>query len=416
MGAAVMHFPERPWALLLALSGLVFGSATLMLGYWQADDIELERKLCRKLGVCATGTLKAAARNLLWSGEPGAAADAVTLYSEALTGEPVEPENWAGLGEALAEAGIVDDAEKAYRTAIALGPNRPEILMRAANWAFANGQIDLAVELTHRILSIVRDYDRVLFRFLRLSGISIEETLERAVPDQREALASYLRDVVAANGSGAARMVWDRMQSLGYVERTDLASFTGSLLGDGLASEAAEAQRGFIGEREPGWPTENAVFNPVFEEVSLGGPLDWSIRPHKSVSVTMDKAQKTEGDQSLKIEFLGTENLLYNHVSQTLVLEPGLEYSLSAMARADGVTTEEGLRLQLRRPDNRNAIIAETDSIRRTSDWTRIEQRFLCPPDTNALELTLVRRRSSALRGMIRGFVWIDDVRVSPAR
>lgn len=137
-------YPERTLGLGLALVGLVCGSLALVYGHWQADDTTVEQELCREAGICASQTLRQEARNLIWSGEPGSIDQAIVLDQEILAGDPSEPENWAGLGEALALAGRDQEAEKAYRTAIRLGPNRPDILMRTTNWAFETNRIDFA--------------------------------------------------------------------------------------------------------------------------------------------------------------------------------------------------------------------------------------------------------------------------------
>jgi len=408
-------YRERIQGFALALIGLVFGSMALVYGHWQADDTEVERKLCRQVGVCASQTLRQAARNLIWSAAPDGLEQAIAIDEELLAGDPAEPENWAGLGEALAMAGRDAEAAKAYDTALRLGPNRPDILMRTTNWAFETDRIDLATELARRTLSLVRNYDQVLYRFLRLTGLSPEETMARAIPEQREPMASYFQTVIRTEGSGAAQAVWRRMAELNLIEPEDAPQYVAKLLEDGFPREAIEAQRSVAGDREPGWPESNLVFNGGFEHEPLGTALDWRIRPHNRVEIAMDREVKAEGEQSLRIRFQGGENVQFANVSQTVVLQPGRQYRMTAQVRSEEVTTDEGLRFEVRAARGRQRFTAETAPIRGDSAWTEVELLFRAPATLDAAELVLVRRRSSRIASKVEGTVWVDGVELSAA-
>ncbi len=406
-------YPERILGFALALAGLALGSMALVYGHWQAEDTEIERELCRQTGVCASQTLRQAARNLIWSAEPGGLDQAIAIDQELLAGDPAEPENWAGLGEALALAGRDEEAEKAYDTAIRLGPNRPDILMRVTNWAFETDRIDLATELVRKTLSLVRDYDQVLYRFLRLAGLSPEETMARAIPEERGPMASYFQTVIRTEGSGAAQVVWRRMAELNLIETEDVPRYIAKLLEDGLQREAVEAQRSVAGDHDPEWPESNQVFNGGFEREPLGTALDWRIRPHNRVEMAMDREVKAEGEQSLRIRFEGGENIQFANVSQTLVLQPGAQYRLTAKVRSEKVTTDEGLRFEVRGRTDRERFTAETAPIRGDSDWKEVELLFRTPPDLDSADLVLVRRKTYRLASKIQGTVWVDEVRLS---
>ena len=296
---------ERIHGICLAAAGLGFGLAVLSHGYGRADDIAFERELCSKTGICATTTLNERARNLLWSGQEEGPEQAVALYRETLVGDPSDPESWANLGEALDLAGDAGGSKIAFDTAVQRAPNRPEVLMQAAHRAFTNGEVEFAASLARRILTLVRDYDQVLFRFLRLSGLSVQEALAQAIPEQREPLAAYLAVLIRGDGSETAQQAWNRMQQLELIEQADLGPYIAALLKDGRTDAAVETQRAYVGDQQPAWPASSLVFNGGFEREPLGTPLDWTIRPHKSVETSMDGEEKAEGDRSLRITFLG---------------------------------------------------------------------------------------------------------------
>lgn len=409
-------YPERTLGLGLALVGLVCGSLALVYGHWQADDTTVEQELCREAGICASQTLRQEARNLIWSGEPGSIDQAIVLDQEILAGDPSEPENWAGLGEALALAGRDQEAEKAYRTAIRLGPNRPDILMRTTNWAFETNRIDFAAELVHKTLSLVRDYDQVLFRFLHLAGLSPEEAMARAIPEEREAMASYIQTVIRTEGSRAAQVVWSRMAELNLIRTEDVPRYVSKLLEEGFQQEAIAAQKSVAGDHAADWPDTNLVFNGGFEHDPLGTALDWKLHPHKRVELAMDREVKAEGEQSLRIRFLGGENIQFANVVQTTVVEPGREYRLSARVRSEEITTDEGLRFEIRGKSNRRRFVVATEPIRGSSDWSEVELTFRPPAEVDSVDVLLARRRSHRIASKIQGAAWVDSVRLVATR
>ncbi|MBI1353836.1 MAG: hypothetical protein GC160_05780 [Acidobacteria bacterium] len=407
--------PVRIQALTLALTGLVCGSAVLIYGYGQGRDVAFQRDLCADTGVCAKDSLNEAAWNLLWSGNSEGPVEALSIYRDVLAGDPADPANWANLGDALTVTGDNEGASKAFANALELGPNRPEILMRVANWAFSNDRLDLATTVTRRILHLVRDYDEVLFQFLALSGLTAEEALERAIPDDREALASYLTSTLRTRGSAPAQPIWLRMSELKMIEQSDLGPYVAGLMKDGREDLAVEAQRQFIGDREPTWPQDNAVFNGGFEQEPLGTPLDWTIRRHNTVKIDIDSETASEGEKSLRLTFVGGDNLQFTNVSQDVVVGPGPQL-LRAMVKTDEVTTNEGLRLAVRSAsEGHTRILAITPSIAGTQDWTLVELPFQAPPDARSVEVTLMRQRSLKVNSKIQGTAWVDEVGITPA-
>lgn len=401
---------DRLRGLGLAVVGLTAGALALVHGHWRADDVAAKLELCRQVGVCPSETLRTAARDLVWSGEEEALPAAIEVYRELLPGDPAAPQNWASLGDALAQAGQDQASTEAYEIAVRLGPNRPEILMQVANRAFEAGRLNEATDLAKRILSMVRTYDQILFRFLRLSGLSVEETLDKAVPHTREPLAAYLQNTIRTERSVAAQTVWKKMAELELLTPEDLPAFTQKLLKDGYSRAAVEAQRLVAGDRDPDWPEGNLVFNGGFEEDPLGTDLDWQLRRHNDVKVSFDEDVVAEGQRSLRIDFPGTENLKFEHVSQTVVVEPGRSYRLTIMVRSEEITTDEGLRMEALVRGRR--VVAATEPLVGTMDWSELEFTFTVPGDADQVQLVLSRRRSLRIDSKVQGTVWLDALGV----
>lgn len=402
---------EDIWGMSLSLLAIAGGLGALIEGYGLPRDPDTEIEWCRQAGICPAEILREEARARLWSGEPAGPDEAVAVYRALLAGDPARPANWAALGEALAAAGDDAAAKAAFDIAVRQGPHRPEILMQVTNWAFETGRLELAAELTKRNLSLVRSYDQVLFRFLRLAGLSVQESLARAVPEEREPLAAFLQTAIRAEGSSSARAVWAKMMSLGLVEPNDLPSYTAKLLEDGWTQEAVDAQQNVAGDRDPEWPQSNRVFNGSFESESLRTPLDWRMRRHKGAELSFDEEVAAKGTRSARIRFPGGENLQATPLTQTIPVESSAHYTLTAMVRADGVTTDEGLRIEVRAPGGRGAPDV-TESLTGTFDWRSVELPFRAPADAETVVVSILRRRSGRINSKIKGTVWIDDFRV----
>src|ERR1035441_4278205 len=82
----------------------------------------------------------------------------------ALVADSANPYRWADLAEACARAGQLDKARYAFQRALALSRDIPPILLRDANFHFQLDESDRALSSAARVLSIVPDYDSVLFQ------------------------------------------------------------------------------------------------------------------------------------------------------------------------------------------------------------------------------------------------------------
>lgn len=78
-------------------------------------------------------------------------------------------------------------------------------------------------------------------------------------------------------------------------------------------------------------------------------------------------------------------------------MRPGA-YRFEARVRASGITTDQGAG-----PDERAGG---------TTDWKRVEKRFVAPKQTRVVEAQVIREASQKFGNKIRGAVSIDAVRL----
>ena len=157
----------------------------------------------------------------------------------------------------------------------------------------------------------------------------------------------------------------------------------------------------------------NAVWNGDFEHPLQGRPQGWTLGRSDHFRAKLVRNEGVDGSTALRIEFLGKENLSFAAVSQNLVVEPGMKYQLTAQVRAEEISTDEGLFLELLEKSS-GRVLFSTDPVRGTQDWKE-ELGVIQISDTEeGLVFRLRRRPSRMLDNKIRGKIWLDKVSLEP--
>jgi hypothetical protein len=158
----------------------------------------------------------------------------------------------------------------------------------------------------------------------------------------------------------------------------------------------------------------NLVTNGGFESDILNGGLDWRVLPTEGTVVSLDSVGVFEGVRALRIIFDGSHNVDYGHVFQYVPVHAKTRYRFSGHMRLQGITTDSGLRFQVRDAYNMDNIFVSSENLVGTSGWLEQHAEFTTLPDTRLLLLRVVRPVSTKLDNEIAGTVWIDDVRLAP--
>jgi tetratricopeptide (TPR) repeat protein len=96
---------------------------------------------------------------------PSSIAEAIRLYQQALTADPLSPYRWCDLAEAWIEASQTGEARSCMRRAQELGPNIPQVWVRAANSYFRLDDPAEALRAAAAVLRMTPAYDAILFRY-----------------------------------------------------------------------------------------------------------------------------------------------------------------------------------------------------------------------------------------------------------
>ena len=116
---------------------------------------------------------------------------------------------------------------------------------------------------------------------------------------------------------------------------------------------------------------------------------------------------------SLRIQFNGTANVDFHHISLNAVVPPG-RYRFHARIRTEHLTTDQGLFFRIADPEAPNRLTAETTPVLGTSDWHDIQSVFAVGPTTRFIEISVNRRPSLRFENKINGTIWIEGLSWAP--
>ena len=378
----------RPIGIVLGLA-LTVASAVLL---WRPEPPPLQELAFRKL----TETT------------PSSLAEAIRLYRQALNDDPLSPYRWCDLGEAWIEAARPAEARSCMRRAQELGPNIPQVWVRAANFYFRLDDPAEALRATAAVLRMTPAYDAILFRYCGQFILDPRQVLASLAGNQRAAQA-YFRHALSSGSLSTAEVAWTWLRRNYYTGDQLAAEYLDSLVGQRQASRAFKVWSEYLGKRGGDYPVPNRLFNGGFESEPTGAILDWRIQPVGQVTAARDSSLARQGRWSLRIQFAGDQNVAYAHVSQAVYLPPGA-YRLAAMVRTEGITTNQGILLRV----SADRLDARTSQLTGTNDWRPLETTFSVPASLDLVPVQLFREPSLKFDNKIAGAAWIDAVTIQP--
>jgi len=342
----------------------------------------------------------------------------VRLYQNATRLSPHDAQFWADLGAGYDWAGRSNDALDAFQHARSLFPNSPEINWRLANFYVRAGKTTQALRSLRMVLQEDSTAGRRVFT-LATNATRDRNALLKMLPPQPAVFLDYLNFLIERDDIAGAEEVWARVLQLDLP--FDLRGAFPYL--DALIQHAelrqlsnvwsALAQR-FPAQVQRPAHSSNLVTNGGFESDILNGGLDWRVLPTEGTVVSLDSVGVFEGVRALRIIFDGSHNVDYGHVFQYVPVQAKTPYRFSGHMRLQGITTDSGLRFQVRDAYNMDNIFVSSENLVGTSGWLEQHAEFTTLPDTRLLLLRVVRPASTKLDNQIAGTVWIDDVRLAP--
>lgn len=341
-------------------------------------------------------------------------AERIARLERAVEREPASPYAWCSLGEAFRENGSAQKAAYCMSRAVDLGGSIPSILMRSANFHFSEGDTDAALTATARILELVNSYDEVIFSSYRRFGVPISRVLSHGLPADSRPRQGFFRHLLNWGESSQVQLTWE---TLARESRTndDLAGlYIDYLLSRGLCGQAMNIWPVHLGERRGDYPEANLLFHGGFEDEPTGTRLDWQIDEVDGVTVERTP-EAYAGEYALKLTFEGTQNVAYSQTSQSTCLSAG-EYVFQATVRSEGITTDQAPYFRISEHPPSDRIHVQTSPWAGTQEWTTVKASFLLTASMTPVVVQIRRDQSLQFDNKIRGYLWVDDVRITKVR
>src|SRR6267378_4017794 len=344
---------------------------------------------------------------------------AIRSYVSALSLNPASSEIWLDLASAYESEANLVAARDAFLHAKKVYPLSAEVSWRYGNFLLRQGELESAFAEMRRAVEVDPKRAAEAFsRSLRV-GPNIETTIDRVLPPISEAYLDVIWDQTTDGHTGNALKVWDRLASLHpHLSLQDSFSLVGALMTERRIAEASRVWDQavlFAGLADLQSPPGSVLWDGGFESSVSGGGFSWLfLEGFRGVQIGIDTQEKHSGNRSLRLGFDGKSVVTSTDICHYVPVLPSTSYVFSAWVKTKAVTTDQGVRFQLRSlgaPDNSAAV---TPEVHGSEPWTHIEIPWSSGRDVQEVQVCLVRFLSDQLENKIKGTTWVDDVALVP--
>lgn len=348
-------------------------------------------------------------------------AQALQAYNVALSLNPRSADLWSDVGIAYEIEGNIASASDAFLHAKKAYPLSAEISWRYANFLLRQGDLDAAFsEMRHAVETDPQRGAEALSRALSAEP-NIDLVLDRVLPPVSDAYTGAIFDQVSEGHTANAVLLWNRLAALH--PKLPFQTYTYYLVNALLREkQVAEAWRiwkqaaDFAGFGNLPSPADSLLWDGGFESGIFGNGFAWTLTGGtQSVQISFDTREKHSGNRSLRLLFNGTRNLGLNSPCAEVAVQPSTDYRFSAWVKTLSITTEQGIRFQLRPMGTLDNSTVVTSDLRGTQPWTNIETSWTSGKDVQELQVCVARLPSQEFDDKIQGIAWVDDVSLVPA-
>jgi tetratricopeptide (TPR) repeat protein len=341
---------------------------------------------------------------------------AIGSYLKSLEVDPHSTATWLDLAELYESEGRVADARGAFLSAQKSYPLSAEVSWRYGSFLLRQGESEQAyVEIRH---AVEADPSRAAEAFSRCSRVEpdVDVILDRVVPKDQNVYLAIIQDLAGEQQIDNALKVWKRLAALRpHLALSEVYGLVMTLRQSGHRQEAHDIwlqSAEFAGLNYLRSP-DSAMWDGGFESDVVGQGYAWRYsRALHGVQISVDSREKHSGQRSLRVSFDGNLDVSFRDVCQTVPTEGGTAYELSAWMQTKALTTDKGVLLELRTPDD----VVTTAEAHGTEPWKRFSVIWEGSQENQEVEVCMRRDPSDQDVNKISGIVWLDDVALTPVK
>ena len=351
--------------------------------------------------------------------EDSDAQKAARAYKTGVSVDPHSTVSWLGLGAAYESIGDLAHAREAFLQAKKTYPLSAEAAWQYGNFLLRLGELEPAFAEMHR--AVESDPERGAEAFSRAFRVApaVDKILDRALPPIRDVYLGVIWDQITDGQTDIALQVWDRLIAIHpRLLLRDVFPLTGALRNNKRITDARRVWDQaviFAGMNDLEGPRGSVLWDGGFESGISGGGYSWLFpEALRNVQMTIDAQEKHSGEHSLRLSFDGKAIVTSMDVCHYVPVTPSTSYRLSAWVKTKAVTTDQGVRVQLRTLATQDISVVATPELHGSEPWTRVEIPWSSGNDVQEVQVCLVRFLSDQLENKIKGTTWVDDVALVP--
>jgi tetratricopeptide (TPR) repeat protein len=337
---------------------------------------------------------------------------AAQFLKSATTLNPHKSRYWLDLSRTYRRLASSDQQKDALQHAIAADPSTPDVAWDAANFYWALGETDKALQEFRAVLENDPYLPAAAMERCWRIKPDVEALLRDVVPRKADAYSTLLDFLIFKNEPGAASRVWNQIVQLQHpVETRYVFDYVRYLVNQREVGQARQVwrQAASLCDLAGYQPSPvNLVVNGDFSLPVLNGGFDWLYEKSSDVALALDPTESHSGHRSLSIIF-DSRGMEDAGIRQLIPVEPHTEYEFSAYFKSEDIQGAGGPRFLLEDHFTRANYFA-SEELKDANVWKQVTGTFSTGPDTTLLVLRIQRVPAG---NAIRGKLWIGGVRLA---
>lgn len=337
---------------------------------------------------------------------------ALELLDEYLHRRPLDANGWLIGSRFYQRVGDYENASGYLSVAHRLSETNIPILFKVFNHYLELGLIDEAMPVAHDIVvARPKEFRRLFYLLSRLSEDYVR-IVDEVIPKYVSSSTNLdslgggqlyfnwaLVDAIKVKNTLLAKAVWQAMPQTSKRNNKFGLRLLNYLIRESENNYAKNVWFDLLGKQ----PQVGEVNEMHWDAVS---PC-WSMREVSGVEASFDVLDLQIN--SIKLKFLGENNIAYNHLSCLVLVESDRQYTLSGRSKGEDISTLSGLFVDIifPGPGSKKSIV-RSDALIGSWPWTNFELNFKVPAETMFAVIRVRRSRTNLLDSKISGSVWFS--------